>query len=995
MQNYSHKEIETKWQKFWEDNKTFKSDINNAKSKFYALDMFPYPSGAGLHVGHPEGYTASDILSRYKRMRGFEVLHPMGWDAFGLPAENHAIKTGTHPSVNTQKNIDNFRRQIKSIGFSYDWDREVDTTDPAYYKWTQWIFLKLFNSYFDKKRNKACEIKKNEDRLAYEKEAPINFCPSCKTGLANEEVVEGKCDRCKTPVERKNLRQWILRITEYAERLLRDLDSPKAFILHGWGGNFEDNFFPWAKKELLSRKHEVIVPNFPNTNNPIYKEWKAYFDEHFAKDIDERSLFVGHSLGCRFLLLYLSEHEIYLDNIILVAPPKTDCGINEIMNFYQKEVDFEKIKRQVKNIYIVYSDNDHCIRHDEFESLRDLLGAKEIFLPQRGHFNDLTLPEILPLFDAASRDIIDWPEKIRLMQKNWIGRSEGAEVDFTIDGEKVRIYTTRPDTLFGATYFVLSPEHSLVDQIVTDEQKRFVDIYRKQIQSKSDLERTELNKEKTGVFTGAFAVNPVNGKEIPVYIADYVLMSYGTGAIMAVPAHDERDFEFAKKYEIETIEVVKKPEGVEDECFAGEGESVNSEFLDGLKTAEAKVKMIEYLEEQGIGQKKVNYKLRDWVFSRQRYWGEPIPVVHCDKCGIVGLSEEDLPLELPDVESYEPSGTGESPLATIGEWVEVDCPKCGDRAKRETNTMPQWAGSSWYWLRFMDANNPDEFCAKDKEVYWGPVDLYVGGAEHAVLHLLYARFWHKLLFDLGYVSTREPFYALKNQGMILAEDGQKMSKSLGNVVNPDDIIEEFGADTLRIYEMFMGPFEQAKAWNTNAVEGIYRFLQKIWRMYQEAEICDVEDKETEVLAHKTIKKVTEDIENFKFNTAISQMMIFTNEASRKQKLPRVYMEAFCKLLAPFAPHIAEEIWQNLGHDNTLSFEEWPIYDEVLTQDDEVIVAVQVNGKLRGDVRVSKDAGKEEVFSLARENENVKKYIEGKQIIKEIFVPVKIVNFVVK
>jgi len=801
QEKYEHQNIEKKWQDFWDKNRTFHTTVNVNKEKYYVLDMFPYPSGAGLHVGHPEGYTASDIVSRFKRMKGYNVLHPMGWDAFGLPAENYAIKTGTHPRETTENNIQIFKQQIKSLGFSYDWDREVNTTDPEYFKWTQWIFLKLF-----------------EKGLAYESNAPINFCPSCKTGLANEEVVDGKCDRCGAVTERKQIRQWILKITEYAERLLEDLE------------------------------------------------------------------------------------------------------------------------------------------------------------------------------------LVDWTFAIKTMQRNWIGKSVGAEVDFEIDGldEKITVFTTRPDTLFGATYFVLSPEHPLVKKITTKNQEEEVARYLKKISAKSDLERTELNKEKEGVFLGSYVINPVNGKKLLIYIADYVLMSYGTGAIMAVPAHDERDYEFANKYKLEIIDVV---DGLEDRFSKTGGKLINSGFLNGLNIENAISKMIQYLEKEQIGKKKVNYKLRDWIFSRQRYWGEPIPLVHCKDCGIVPLSESELPLLLPEVKKYEPTGTGESPLAEISEWVNTTCPKCGKEAKRETNTMPQWAGSCWYYLRYIDNKNDAEAWSGKAEKYFlgeKGVDLYVGGAEHAVLHLLYARFWHKVLYDLGYVSQKEPFYCLKNQGMILGEDNEKMSKSRGNVINPTDVVNEFGADSLRLYEMFMGPFDAVKPWSTKGIQGVYRFLQKAWKVLAEKKIVTRKLTECELkLLHKTIKKVTFDTENFKFNTAISQMMIFVNELSDLETLPLDLVEDFIKCLSPYAPHIAEEIWESLGHKDTVSYEIWPKYDEEYCIDNEITIVVQVNGKLRGEFRTKNNSSKDEAITKAKRVPLVAKYLEEKTIMKEIYIQDKLVNFVIK
>ena len=762
--------------------------------------MFPYPSAAGLHVGHPEGYTATDIYCRYLRMKGYHVLHPMGFDSFGLPAENYAIKTGTHPKATTERNIARFREQIKALGFSYDWSREISTHEPEYYKWTQWIFLKLF-----------------ENGLAYEAEVPINWCPSCKTGLANEEVKDGLCDRCSTPVVRKDIRQWMLRITRYAEKLLADLD------------------------------------------------------------------------------------------------------------------------------------------------------------------------------------LLDWPESIKLMQRNWIGRSEGANVHFPLaEGEgTIEVYTTRPDTLFGATYMVLAPEHPLVDKITTPDQKKAVEEYKIAARMKSDLERTDLAKEKTGVFTGAYAVNPVNGKKIPVWISDYILISYGTGAIMAVPAHDERDWDFAMKYNLPIIQVVSK----DGTCYPMEhaetenGIAVNSGEFNGLPTEEFKNRIIQWLEERGLGKRAVNYKLRDWVFSRQRYWGEPIPLVHCKTCGTVPLPYDQLPLILPEVESYTPTGTGESPLATIQEWVHTTCPRCGKEARRETNTMPQWAGSCWYYLRYLDPHNSTELAARNKIAYWMPVDLYVGGAEHAVLHLLYARFWHKVLYELGIVNTPEPFMRLINQGMILGEDGQKMSKSLGNVINPDDIIRDYGADSMRVYEMFMGPLQVTKPWSTNGLVGVHRFLDRIWRLSERRLTDEPLSRDMERLLHKSIKKVSQDTENLEFNTAISQMMILVNELFKQETLPRKAWEAFVLLLAPYAPHLSEELWEKLGHTPSVSRVSFPEWNEELARDDEVTIVIQVNGKMRAKVQALADLSEQDLKELALNQKRIQELVNGKTPKKIITVPNKLVNIV--
>jgi len=800
--SFDHKQIEKKWQIFWEENKTFKTTEDEEKPKFYAMDMFPYPSGAGLHVGHPEGYTATDILSRMKRMQGYNVLHPMGWDAFGLPAEQYALDTGNDPAEFTEKNINNFRRQIKSLGFSYDWDREINTTDPDYYKWTQWIFLKLY-----------------EKGLAFVDEVPVNWCPALGTVLANEEVIDGKSERGGHPVERRPMRQWILKITEYADRLLEDLEE------------------------------------------------------------------------------------------------------------------------------------------------------------------------------------LDWPESIKEMQRNWIGRSEGAEVTFAIEGhaDTFTVFTTRPDTLFGATYAVLAPEHPFVEKITTVDQKAAVEAYLDQIKSKSDLERTDLAKEKTGVFTGAYAINPVNGEKMPIWIADYVLMSYGTGAIMAVPAHDERDYEFAKKFELPIKEVVAGGT-IEKEAYTGDGEHVNSEFLNGLHKEEAITKMIAWLEEKGIGTKKTTYRLRDWLFSRQRYWGEPIPIIHWEDGTTTAVPESELPLVLPKTSEIKPSGTGESPLANIEDWVNVVDPETGKKGRRETNTMPQWAGSCWYYLRYIDPHNHESLASEEKLKKWLPVDIYIGGAEHAVLHLLYARFWHKVLYDIGVVHTKEPFQKLFNQGMILGENNEKMSKSKGNVVNPDEIVESHGADTLRLYEMFMGPLDASVAWSTTGLDGARRFLDRVWRLFVQ-ENGELSEKiteggtELEKVYHQTVKKVTEDYEGLRFNTAISQMMVFVNEAYKANTLPKKFAEGFVQLLAPIAPHLGEELWEKLGHTETITYVPWPAFDESKLVDDEVEIVIQVNGKLRTKLMISKDASREQMEEIAMKEEKVQESIEGKTVRKVIAVPGKLVNIV--
>ncbi|WP_419646110.1 leucine--tRNA ligase [Victivallis vadensis] len=847
---YDFASIEKKWQRFWEENKTFKAVDFADKPKYYVLDMFPYPSGAGLHVGHPEGYTATDIICRYRRMKGDNVLHPMGWDAFGLPAEQYAVETGTHPEVTTQKNVDNFRRQIKSLGFSYDWDREINTTDPGYFKWTQWIFMQL-----------------HKKGLAYLDEVAVNWCPALGTVLANEEVIDGRSERGNHPVERRPMKQWMLRITEYAERLLQDLDE------------------------------------------------------------------------------------------------------------------------------------------------------------------------------------LDWPEGVKEMQRNWIGKSVGAEVIFkTSAGPSVTVYTTRPDTLFGATYMVLSPEHPLVKEITAPECRAAVEAYQAEAAKKTDLARTELSTEKTGAFTGAYAINPVNGVKIPIWIADYVLISYGTGAIMAVPAHDTRDFEFAQKFDLPIKCIIApdpeaaKAEGVDvaavlagKACWTGEGKLINSAnsdglALDGMSVRESKPAATRWLAERGLGREAVKYKLRDWLFSRQRYWGEPFPIIHYEDGSIELVNDSELPVNLPEMEDFKPSGTGEPPLAKAKDWLNYTDPATGRKGRRETNTMPQWAGSCWYYLRYIDPKNPDQAWDPAKEKYWMPVDLYVGGAEHAVLHLLYSRFWHKVLFDLGLVSTKEPFRKLVNQGMILGvsykdkrgalvptdqvdftpngpvrkSDGEalvefpaKMSKSLRNVVNPDDVIREYGADSMRMYEMFMGPLEATKPWSTKGVEGVFRFLKRAWRLVAESEIVDAPCTPEQLrVLHATIRKVSQDLDTFNFNTAISQLMIFLNEFSKCDRVPREAAEKFVLLLSPFAPHIGEELWSTLGHAETLAYEPWPVWDEKVLEVNEVEILVQVLGKPKARLMMPVDADQEAASKLALAAPEVQAALGGKPVRKVIYVPKRLVNIVI-
>ena len=800
---YDHKQVEKKWQDIWDEKQCFQAENDSDKEKFYALVEFPYPSGQGLHVGHPRSYTALDIVARKKRMQGYNVLYPMGWDAFGLPTENFAIKNHVHPAEVTKKNIARFKSQLKSLGLSFDWSREINTTDPSYYKWTQWIFLQLFKK-----------------GLAYKKEMSVNWCTSCKCVLANEEVVNGVCERCGSEVVHKTKSQWMLAITKYAQRLIDDLDD------------------------------------------------------------------------------------------------------------------------------------------------------------------------------------VDYIERVKIQQKNWIGRSTGAEVDFkTTEGDTLTVYTTRPDTLFGATYMVISPEHPMIEQW-GDKLANIADVraYREEAARKSDFERTELNKDKTGVkLAGVAAINPVNGKEIPIFVSDYVLMGYGTGAIMAVPAHDDRDWEFAKKFGCEIIEVVSGGEDVQKAAFTAKDETgilVNSDFLNGKTVKDAIPAMIEWLGEKGIGRAKVQYKLRDWVFSRQRYWGEPIPIVKCDKCGYVPLPEDQLPLELPNVHTYEPTDNGESPLAHMTNWVNTTCPCCGGPAKRETDTMPQWAGSSWYFLRYMDPHNDKALASPEALKYWSPVDWYNGGMEHTTLHLLYSRFWHKFLYDIGVVPTKEPYAKRTSHGMILGENGEKMSKSRGNVVNPDEIVDVYGADTMRLYEMFIGDFEKAAPWSPKSIKGCRRFLERVWSLADKVQDGDEYSKEHEALMHRTIKKVGEDADNLKANTAIAALMTMLNEFYDKGVNKAEY-KTFLALLNPFAPHITEELWQQLGETSLLSVAPWPQYDESKTVESTVEMAVQVNGKLKGTIKLAADADKQAAIDAALAEEKVQHAIEGKQIVKQIVVPGKIVNIVVK
>ncbi len=799
MESYNPQKIEKKWQEYWEKNGFYKAEDSSKKPKQYILIEFPYPSGDGLHVGHCRSYSALDAVARKKRMEGFNVLYPIGWDAFGLPTENYAIKTGVHPQVATEKNIANFKRQLKSLGLSFDWSREINTTDPKYYKWTQWIFLQLFKK-----------------GLAYQAEIPINWCPSCRIGLAHEEVVDGKCERCDAQTEQKTIKQWLLKITKYADRLIEDLDK------------------------------------------------------------------------------------------------------------------------------------------------------------------------------------VDYLEKIKTQQINWIGKSYGAEVDFKLvdSQESIKVFTTRIDTIFGVTAVVLAPEHPLIQKITKEERREEVAKYIEESKKKSEFERTELEKEKTGVFTGSFCLNPINSEKVPVWIGDYIVAAYGGGAVMTVPAHDYRDYDFAKKYGLEIREVISGGD-ISKEAFVGYGVLVNSEEFNGLTSEQAIKKITEWLEKKKLGKKTIQYKLRDWVFSRQHYWGEPIPIIHCEKCGAVSVSEKELPIELPYVEKYQPTGTGESPLSKIEEWVNVKCPKCKGSAKRETDTMPNWAGSNWYYIRYTDPGNDKKIADKKKLKHWLPVDWYNGGFEHTTLHLLYSRFWYKFLYDIGVVPGSEPYKRRTSHGIVLAEDSRKMSKSFGNVINPDDIVKTFGADSLRLYEMFMGPFDQAINWNINGLKGCYRFLDKVWKLsFKVNQEKGIKNQELEKLVHKTIKKINEDLEDFKFNTAVSALMILANRFEKEEKISLSYYSLFLIILAPFAPHITEELWRQLGNKDSIHKQSWPKYDKKLIKDDMITLVIQVNGRVRDKIEVEIDISEEKAKELAISSQNVKKWIQNKEIKKVIFVPGRLINIVI-
>ena len=979
---YDHKKIEPKWQKAWRKSDIYQTKEDKKKDKAYILDMFPYPSGEGLHVGHPKGYIGTDIYSRYKRMNGFNVLHPMGSDAFGLPAENYAIKNKIHPETAVKKNIKRFKEQLEIIGFDYDWSREINTTDPKYYKWTQWIFIQLL-----------------QKGLAYQSYEPINWCPSCKTGLANEDLEDGKCERCGSEVEKKPMRQWVLKITDYADRLLNDLDSLawpesikesqrnwigrsegaeinfelktkklKYVLLHGFKSGPSRCWFPWLKRELERRGHEVVVPALPNPFLPNVANQVEFVMQNVS--FDENTVLVGHSLGTVVGMRVLERLKKPIKKFVMVSglmePKFKDKERPATGLLIDWKFDFAKIKKSAGEIVVMEDQTDYLIGESQGENLQKSLDAR------------------LVKFEAE--------------KTHTCGTVEPVVLENVLDA--IKVFTTRADTLFGATYVVLAPEHDFVKKNLSNfDNKLEVQKYQKRATKQSEIDRTAETREKTGVkLDGLTAINPANGREIPIFIADYVLPDYGTGAVMAVPAHDQRDFAFAKKYNLPIEEVVipkgttnqRQPRKILDQAYIDYGVLINSDKFTGLSSDKAKTAIAKYVR----GKQVIKYKLRDWVFSRQRYWGEPIPVIHCEKCGVVPVPENKLPVKLPKVKSYAPTGTGESPLADITSWVKTKCPTCGAPAKRETNTMPQWAGSSWYYLRYMDPKNDKALVGQDKEKYWQEVDMYVGGTEHATRHLIYARFWHKFLFDLGLVTKPEPFARLKNQGLISGSDGRKMSKRWGNVVNPDDVVKLYGADSLRVYEMFMGPFEAGASWQTDNMIGARRFLEKVWRLADKVE-KQKNDSPVVSLLHTTIKKVGDDIPSFAFNTAISSLMILVNELEKQPAVSQIDFEILLKLLAPFAPHLSEELWSRLGHKTSIHLAPWPAYDAQKTVKQELKIVVQVNGKVRDLITVPISATEGEIIKLAQGSVGAERWLTGQTVKKTLYVKGRLVNFVLE
>ncbi|HET8574713.1 MAG TPA: class I tRNA ligase family protein [Candidatus Paceibacterota bacterium] len=980
MEAYNPKKIEEKWQKEWEDSSLYEADEKSKKPKSYVLDMFPYPSGDGLHVGHVEGYTASDIYARFLRMKGKNVLHPIGWDAFGLPAENYAIKTKVHPRETTEKAIENFTRQIKSLGLSYDWSREIGTHRPEYFKWTQWFFLFLY-----------------KNGLAYKKKAKVNWCPSCQTVLANEQVVNGLCERCKTEVVQKDLEQWFFKITEYAEQLLNGLekiDWPEStkthqrnwigksegaeidfpvdkkyhyVLLHGYKSSPKMNFHPWLKKELESRGHTVEALELPNSQDPDVAEQVEYVLKKVT--FDENTIVLAHSLGSAVAAKAIESTGVKIHKLIFVSGFLLDTDPNRVEKYVKTApftCDYEKVKENVGSILYLYDKNDAFVDENMAKRTSEVLGAEMV--------------------------------QVEAKQSHFVAKEEPEVLKYAI--ESVRVFTTRPDTLFGATYLVLAPEHPLLAGLKETVQNwKEVEKYVEMAKGKTELERTKEGKEKTGVkLEGVEAKNPATGENIPIYVADYVLSQYGTGAIMAVPAHDERDFEFAQKYDISVKTVVEAPEDRTEnaskdekkisEVYSEPGVLVHSGKFDGMKSEEAKAAIAEFVG----GKMKTTYKLRDWLVSRQRYWGAPIPIIYCEKCGAVPVPEKDLPVLLPDDVDFMP--TGESPLAKSKTFHDVICPECGGAARRESDTMDTFVCSSWYYYRFADPRNEKEFASKKEIKKWLPVDLYMGGAEHTVLHLLYARFFTKVLHEHGYTDFDEPFQKLRHQGLILADDGRKMSKSLGNVVNPDEVVGTYGADTLRTYEMFMGPIEVSKPWNDGNIIGARRFLERVWRQAEKVTDTGEEGEEFSQILHRTIKKVTSDIENFSFNTAISQLMICANTMEQMEAIRSEDWRVFLRLLAPFAPFISEELWRGTPEMDSVHVASWPEYDEAKVREEKRRIAVQVNGKVRGTIEIDGDTEEKDALEQALQLPEIQRHLEGKTVKKTIFVPGKILNIVV-
>ena len=998
MELYEHKKIEQKWREKWDTAGVYKMTEDIEKEKFYILDMFPYPSGAGLHVGHPKGYIATDIIARYKKMRGFNVLHPMGWDAFGLPAEQYALKNKVHPRVATQENIATFKNQIEKISLNYDWDREFSTTDPDYYKWTQWTFLQMFKK-----------------GLVYRSHEPINWCPSCKTGLANEDLEDGACERCGTPVEKKKMPQWVIKITDYADRMLADLDqldwqdnikqsqrnwigrsegatvkfilkeketkntSHKVILMHGKDTDPSQKWYPWLADEMQKKNITFHAPTLKKADDPHVDEWLVQLDEaHPTED----TILIGHSRGGVAILRWLEKQpeNFRVKKVILVATNYAKCDQKHTKDnthgFYTDAgYDFEEIKKHCDDFVVLHSKDDEWVSFEHGEINAQGLDADFLKFNNRGHFGSTLkkqeIPELLNLISSESVPSIE-------------------------------VFTTRVDTIFSGAFVVLAPEHELVEKLKEQVPNvEEVEEYQKMAQKKTEIDRTATDREKTGVeLKGISVINPATSKEIPVWISDFVLAQYGTGAVFA-DAHDQRDFVMAKKYKIPlTVSIRPKNDDAWEkvknfeECYEDDGILVNSGDFDGLTSEEARSKITQWLAQKDLAHAEVSYRLRDWVFGRQRYWGEPIPLIHCEKCGVVAVPEEELPLKLPDVEKYEPTDTGQSPLAGIDEWVNTTCPECGALAKRETDTMPQWAGSSWYYLRYIDPKNDTALVDKEKEKYWSPVDFYVGGAEHATRHLIYARFWHKFLFDIGVVSHDEPFAKLQTVGLIMAEDGRKMSKRWENVINPDDVIERFGADTFRTYEMFMGPFDASVAWSTEGMIGPRKFLERIWKIYHKDYVGGKTSESLKKTLHKTIKKVGEDIEEMKYNTAISAMMILANQTEKEKDISTEDFGVFLKILSPFAPHMTQELWEQMDNTSFLIEEDWPSYEEEYLSDDEIELVIQVNGKVRDKIMVAAGIAEDDAKEKALTSEKVQKFIDGKEVRKVIFVQGKLVSIVV-